>query len=534
MQRTITRNAGVLTFVMILSGCAGQTFRQTPIVKAVSLPTVSGTSKIAEADALVDADAIAEAVAISEADPIGLSATDPTSAMTVQTVRFVEPVVGDEVSYDETSDGIPMDFQTALAMIGGDHPTVAAARYRVQAAYAELQQAEVLWLPSIQIGGSLHRHDGTLQASNGSITDVNRNSLQAGLGAGAVGAGSTPQPGIVAQFHFADAIFQPRIAQRTVWARQHGRTAVYNAQLRDAAVAYNRLLAAKQRFAVLMESEQRLAELTKLTTDFAESGEGLRADVDRTETEQRLVEGRLEQAKEQISVASFRLAEALSLQFGMTIEPTDPMMVPIELRSTIADPASNPDSLIAIGLSNRPELKEANCLVAEAIERYQREKSAPMVPSVILGLSQTGFGGGLGDHLGSFHDRTDLDVLAVWQIRNLGFGDRAAACRAAAISQQVRAEQIRQMDRVAREVAEANAQIGFRDARITIAQKAIGAAENSKQRNLDRIRDGQGIPLEALQSLQALEAAQMEYIQAVTEHNEAQFQLQWALGWPIT
>jgi len=36
-----------------------------------------------------------------------------------------------------------------------------------------------------------------------------------------------------------------------------------------------------------------------------------------------------------------------------------------------------------------------------------------------------------------------------------------------------------------------------------------------------------------LQSLRALEDSSRAYLKAVTEYNEAQFRLQWALGWPV-
>jgi outer membrane protein TolC len=50
---------------------------------------------------------------------------------------------------------------------------------------------------------------------------------------------------------------------------------------------------------------------------------------------------------------------------------------------------------------------------------------------------------------------------------------------------------------------------------------------------LDRIRDGQGLPIEALQAIQALEASERAYLSAVADYNRAQLQLQWALGWPV-
>ncbi len=89
------------------------------------------------------------------------------------------------------------------------------------------------------------------------------------------------------------------------------------------------------------------------------------------------------------------------------------------------------------------------------------------------------------------------------------------------------------MDQVAQEVAEANAQIVMRRQQLEIAQTAIASARDSYQQNIDRIREGQGLPIEALQSIQALEASQRAYLNAVADYNRAQLQLQLALGWPV-
>jgi outer membrane protein TolC len=41
------------------------------------------------------------------------------------------------------------------------------------------------------------------------------------------------------------------------------------------------------------------------------------------------------------------------------------------------------------------------------------------------------------------------------------------------------------------------------------------------------------LPIEALQSAQALLQARREYLRSVTDYNAAQFTLQRALGWPV-
>ncbi len=172
-------------------------------------------------------------------------------------------------------------MSTALALVAGQNPQVAFSQSRIREAYANLQAANVLWLPTIQTGVSYNRHEGNLQDSAGAILDVSRSSLQAGLGAGAVGAGTTMQPGIVAQFHLVDALFQPKIAERNVWAQQHANIAVLNDQLLEAAVAYQELLRAYQLQAIANETAAGSEKLVSLTTDFAKAGQGTEADADR-------------------------------------------------------------------------------------------------------------------------------------------------------------------------------------------------------------------------------------------------------------
>ncbi len=441
-----------------------------------------------------------------------------------------ESVPFDVGSHGVSKNTIQLNLPTVLSMIGGQHPIVGFARWRVQEAYAALDRAKVLWLPSIQPGFSYHKHDGNYQASNGEIVDVNRNSLQYGLGAGATGAGTTnTRPGLVAQFHLADAIFQPEIAEKTAWARGHAASGVLNDQLRDAAIAYQDLLDAEQDLRIVEDSQKRTAVLAKITSDFAEAGEGLQSDADRLETELMLVNDRLVSARERVEVASANLAQTLSLDAGSLIVPLDATVVPLELASIDAEPAA----LIPIGLSNRPELKEAQALVAAACERYQREKYAPLVPSLLMGFSTGDFGGGLGTEVGDVGGRYDFDAVVTWEIRQLGFGESAACRETQALVEQAKFSKLRVMDQVAREIVEAHSQVVHRRRRIDITQRAIETAENSYERNLSRIKDGQGLPLEVLQSVRALEDARRAYLRAVIEYNAAQFRLQWALGWPV-
>lgn len=428
------------------------------------------------------------------------------------------------------SNAVQMNLPTVLASIDSQHPIVGFSRWRVQQAYAELAQAKSLWLPSLQAGFSFHRHDGNYQASNGAIVDVNRNSFQYGLGMASVGAGTTQRPGVVAQFHLADALFLPKQRKKTAWARGHAASATLNEQLRTAAVAYFDLLEAAQAQRISEESFSRHAELSRITSDFAEAGEGLQSDAERLQTELSLMQARLANAQEQTAVASSRLAQAISMSATETLLPMDASAVPMELVSLGDDKGS----LIGTALATRPELKESQALVAAACDAYRREKLAPFVPSVLLGFSTGGFGGGLGNNLNNLNNRYDFDALMSWQVRNLGLGDRAARQRQSARIQQAKFEKLRLMDSVAREVSEAWERVHHRQNQIEATRQAIMTARQSYARNLERIRGGEGLPIEVLHYVQAFESAESAYLKAVSDFNRAQVQLLWAVGWSVT
>lgn len=437
------------------------------------------------------------------------------------------PVVSDDIALEPTT--IDLDLTGALAMAAGQNPHIAFAAARYREAYARLESARALWLPSIRAGVSFNHHDGTLQATDGEVLDASRSSLQTGLGVRAVGAGSPTVPGVVAEFHASDTVFQPKIAGYAASARDAAATATTNDTLLATALAYLDLLRATQQQRIAEETRENAEKLADLTVTFARTGQGPQADADRTQTELVRRLNDVSRARESTRVASARLAELLSLDPSMEIHPQEPTIVPIDLVSYELPTAE----LVATGLVNRPELAEAQSLVCEAVNRYRREKYAPLLPSVLLGISQGGFGGGFGSNIDNYRRRFDFDAVVYWELRNFGFGERAKRDATWSQYDQARALQASMMDRVAREVVEAHAQVKARKGQIEVAEAGVKSATDSYKRNLARIREGQGLPIEVLQSLQALDDARREYLRTLADYNEAQFRLQRALGWPI-
>ncbi len=510
MRRKTHFWAGAITGSLILSGCATtKPAKQLHAIQSASQVTTSSqyasndsgsshttSSTIQPASHQTGANSENGSENASpdvDSPDIGPSNAVVTVAAPVA-VQTEEPNATPEHLEQQTAGApVPINLPTALAMIGGQHPVVGFARWRVQEAYAQLDRAKVMWLPSIQSGFNYRRRDGNYQDVQGSIVDVNLNSFNYGLGAGAVGAGSPSQPGVVARFHLADALFLPKAAEKNAWARGHAASAILNQQLLNGGVAYIDLLEAYQDSEIIAAAVKRTSDLAEITENFAEAGEGLKSDADRTATELSLLQTRQLAVRERQLVASTRLARVLSIPMTSAILPQDTVAVPLEMMTQAADEPS----LISTGLATRPELKESQALVAAACEAYKREKFAPFVPSVLLGFSSTSFGGGLGNNAENFGGRYDIDAMMVWEMRNLGFGEGAARRERNAQVQQATFAKLRIMDQVAQEVAEANIQVGIRKQQVDMAQTAISRARDSYQRNIDRIRDGQGLRLKS-------------------------------------
>jgi outer membrane protein TolC len=416
-----------------------------------------------------------------------------------------------------------------LASVAGRNPEVGFANQRYAEAYARLIAARALWLPSINAGLGWNNHAGPLQASDGSVNQVSRSSLTSGLGVQTIGAGSPVVPGLFANFHSAEAIFQPRIANRTAAARDAAVRTTINDLLLETALAYLELLRAHQSRAIAVDIREHAERLATATADFARSGAGNEADADRAATELSIRQNEVVQADEEIQVASALVVELLNDDPRFVLTPLEPAIAPVELV-----PLDAPlQTLLPTGLQRRPELAEARHLVGEAVHRMSMEKFSPWLPNVLMGTSYASFGGGEGSQIANTAGRFDLDAITYWQVRGLGVGEYAARREARAQHDQTRMQQIRVMNRVSREIVEAHAQALARHRQIGIAERAVERATHSFERNWLRVRDLEGLPIETLQSIQALDQARREYLRSLVDYNAAQFRLQRALGWPI-
>jgi outer membrane protein TolC len=209
------------------------------------------------------------------------------------------------------------------------------------------------------------------------------------------------------------------------------------------------------------------------------------------------------------------------------------------------------DDLIPIALTSRPELASQQAQVQATLVLLRQEKLRPLIPSILLrGFSTpvTGtlaggvFAGGPNDKIGSNTGlRGDLDLQVLWQLDNLGFGNRARIHQRGAENRLAVIELFRIQDRVAAEVAQAYAQVQSAFRRADVAERGLRSALASADKNLAALgqtKQAGGMvqtlvrPQEAVAAVQALGQAYIDYYGAIADYDRAQFRLYRALGHP--
>jgi outer membrane protein TolC len=429
---------------------------------------------------------------------------------------------------------LPINLPAALKLAGARPIDVEVAARRIDLAAAQLEQAQVLWLPTVVLGADYFRHDGKIQDVAGNVFGTSKGALMAGGGPAAFISGT-------------DALFEPLVARQVVQARAADLQTARNDSTLAVAESYFNVQQARGELAGALDAARRAAQVVRKARALVPGGLVPEVEVSRARAEAARRRQAVHAARERWRTASAELNRILRLHPAALVEPLEPP----HLQVTLVEPNANVDDLILVALKNRPELVTQQALVRATVERLRQEKWRPFIPNVLLRGASTNpagtlgfgtFGGGLNSHLGDFGARTDLDIQVLWELRNLGLGNRALIHQRSAETQVAELELFRTQDRVAAEVTQALAQVRSAAARLRDAEAGLKDAIESARKNLRGMaetRSGGGRllllvirPQEVVASVQALAQAYPDYYGAVADYDRAQFRLYRALGQP--
>jgi outer membrane protein TolC len=435
---------------------------------------------------------------------------------------------------EDTDIALPINLATALRLADARPLMIAAAQAALRVSAAQFEQARVYWLPNFYVGAAYYRHDGAGQGNSGIQFINSRDQFMAG-------------GGLTAVVSSTDAIFAPLALRQVVRSRTFDVQTARNDALQSVAEAYFNVQQARGRLAGAEDAAAKSRELVRrvasLSKDLAPPIE-----VNRARTQLADLEQAVASAREQWRVASAELTRSLRLAPGAVVVPLEMPFFQV----TLVSPTETVDALIPIGLTNRPELASQQALVQATLARLRQERLRPLLPSVVLtgdaapaapgGYLMGGiYGSDLNGRSNTWTGRIDPSLQVVWELRNLGLGNRALVRERQAETEQANIELFRIQDRVAAEVAQADAQVKSAVTRIAKAETGLKEGQINFTGNLRGISETSRLgdvftlvirPQEAVAALDQLARAYDNYFSAVNDYNRSQFRLFRALGYP--
>jgi outer membrane protein TolC len=420
----------------------------------------------------------------------------------------------------------------ALQLAGTRPIDVNIAARQVEISALQYDKSRYLFIPNLDFGGDYYRHDGTVQNFGGDMLRTNRSSLTYGAG-----------PSLIVGLN--DAIFSPLAARQDLHAQQALRQAVTNDVMLAVAEAYFTVQQSRGEWVGALQIIKDAEKLTERTENLAE---GLAPQLEAHRARAELARRRQVAStnRERWRVAGAELTRLLRLDPAALVEPVEPSNLTIRL----IDPNYCLDDLIAVALTARPELAANQALVQATLQRLRQEKYRPLLPSLLvrpastlptgtIGVGVTG--GGTGGNFSSFGGRMDYDVQVIWELQNLGLGNRATIKQRRSEHDIATMESYRTQDRIAAEVTQAYSNVIAAGERLAAAEPALKDARESLTKNLEGMmqtrRAGNVLflvvrPAEVVNAVQAMGQANTDYFAAVADFNRAQFRLYRALGHP--
>ncbi len=430
----------------------------------------------------------------------------------------------------------PINLPAALRLSDARPLIVAAAQASVWVAEAELAQARVLWVPTLNIGFDYIRHDGGGPDFNkGILTSVSTNFFYGGVGL-------TGAPlGVI---FTTDAVFEPLIARQMLNASHWGIQSAKNDALLMTADAYFQVHQYRGIYAGTLYCVERGHELVEtvagLSRDLVPEFEVERARNMVADIEQRAVTGRQEWR-----IQSANLTRVLRLDPRAVLEPLEPDHMQI----TLVEPGRTLEELMPIALTNRPEIAARQAIVQAATAGIRREKMRPFLPNVALNGFQTPlemfqagiFGFGPNNRMNQWTGRDDVSIQPVWQLANCGFGNLAMIKRQRGMQSLAMIDLFNSQDAAAADVTRALARVQSAAIRVVQADRSLRTGIIAFNGSLEGLKETSRFadllvpitrPQEAVYSLELVRVAFEEYYSTIAEYNRAQFDLFHALGYP--
>jgi outer membrane protein TolC len=408
---------------------------------------------------------------------------------------------------------MPIDLATTLRLAGAQSLQVELATSRVNEAEASYAETFNRFLPFVQATFSAAHHDGEAQDVAGVVKPVNRQSAVIG-----------------ASLNYTLALGD------TLYRRLQAKQLVKVASAQASAERANTIAAAGAAYVELARAQDAIG-VAQQAVDIAESyadqvkravaiGLALQGDYYRVQTRVEQNRALLVQARSERRIAAARLAQLLHLEPETDLAPGGDAHAPL----TLTDPQLTLAQLLQQARKARPELEAVGAAVAAADSVSEGARSAPRYPTLNARANLYGLNGGPNDQWSGYGRGEDYTLELSWRFGPGGLFDNRQADVAEARAISARIERTQTQETIVTQVITAHSQRTALREQVTLAERALAAAQSALDLALARREFGVSAVLEVLLAEEALTQSRLGYLAVLTRTNQAEFELQRATG----
>ena len=412
------------------------------------------------------------------------------------------------------ADAQPIDLPTALRLAGAKSIEVELAKERVEEAKAAQESARSRYLPFLAPGVVVRRHDGNVQAVDGALLDLSKQSLAAGVT-------------VNAQLDLGETYYLNLVARQVARSSEAALAGRQREATLQAAAAYFELARAKALVAAAQDAVRVAARHAEQLAATASAGLTFQGDVARVRAARERAQLAVERAQADRRVAAARLAELLRLDPAVDLQASEADLAPLAL----ADPGDL-GALIAKALATRPELDERAARLEAARVQRRAATTGPLIPTIGAQATLGGLGGGpAGSGITrDFGFSGDYGLGLSWRVGPGGLFDTHRQRETQSRERQVELELERTREAIRRQVVEQATRVKSLVGQVEVARKALQESDRTAELSRQRRETGVSRVLEDLQAEEDLARARRDFLTTVAEYNLAQYALQYATG----
>jgi outer membrane protein TolC len=408
---------------------------------------------------------------------------------------------------------LPISLDTVYRLAEEQNLQIQLAREKVNGASADLNVAQLAWLPKLYVGPAWYRHEGGIQNEDGTVIHSSTGAIFAGLE-------------VHSELDLRDYAYQRVKAEREVWQQKTELSRITNDMLLDASYTYLDLLMARSGEALAHDQEKKQLDLLKFVEGL--NDRGLQAELDMLAADLQAYRQMALKMRQLQQAASARLVHLLGLDPCTELVPVDDHLLPFALIDA-SPPACD---LAARALSAGPGVRELEGML-HLLQTSMDQSKGPsrFMPVFEVCMNEGAFGGGVGAST-DWDNRWDLGLHVRWDLGAfLTANDRQHA--AESHLRQVELSLLDVRSKLTAGVSEAREAILSGREQLTLSEQRVrhSTASYQRQNNLKiEPEDKRPIIRELIQNIRAVQEAQRNYLETLHAYDKAQLRLIQLLG----